>query len=74
MRYPKLISNAIDSIGNLLECKIELANQYDSLSRDYFTILSISKGILIISNYQGDKRSDLHVFLSEQPLTKPKTN
>lgn len=72
MRYPKLVSNKTDSRGFLLECKIELANKRYPMEREYMLIQSISKGILIISKYQSDKRTDMHVYVREQQLAKSK--
>ena len=65
MRYPLLVSNDVDKTGCLIECKLELMDVFDYSGNDFVTIISLSKGILIISNYQGDKRNDYHVFVKK---------
>ncbi len=65
MRYPILVSNDIDNNGCLIECKLELMDVFDYSENYFITIASLSKGILIISKYQGDKRNDFHVYIKK---------
>lgn len=65
MRYPKLQSESMDLLGYLIQCKIQLKSKYDSGESSYMTINSVSKGILVISNYQNDSRNDYHIFVRE---------
>ena len=65
-RFPSLVNKSTNSDGKLKDCTLKLFSISYPNSPSLITINSISKGILIISKYQGDERKDFHVFVIEK--------
>lgn len=64
MRYAKLESKDTDADGNLLRCRLKLRSTTND-EASFVTINSLSKGVMVISEYQGGSASDFHVFTRE---------